>query len=344
MNEEKILHKNDAEKYIGEHVVIPEGYTEVANSAFARVRSKDRIKTMHLPDSLKEIGAAAFYKATNLKTVNVPKNLVCIKSVAFRQCESLAEFRVDANNPVYCDIDGVLYNKEKTKLLLYPSGKKEEVFMVPDSVISVSKYAFTSCENLTKVILPEGIRSIGKGAFSCCINLESINLPDSITEIKNSAFSNCIKLTHISVPNKITVLEGFVLGGCSGLVKINLPDSLLSIKFGAITGCTELTAITIPAGVTEINSWQFHDCHKLEKFTVAACNTSFTDCDGVLYSKDKKALVRCPPAFKEKSFCVPEGVEIIKYKAFFECELESIHLPKSVKIIETNAVTFYLEK
>jgi hypothetical protein len=427
MNEEdKILYDEDAVKYLGEHVVIPEGYTAIASGAFARYYgSENEIKTIQFSDSLKAICDDAFYGNSNLETIKIPKNLTYIEPRAFRHCGSLIEYKVDSNNPAYSDIDGVLYSKEKTELLVYPAGKKDEIFSVPDGVTDIGEYAFdmcanlihinlpgsvrnilgsfslsfgrkiktinvaadnpvytdvdgvlfnkdksllircpegadfsvytvpdsvtaihdwafSSCKNLTGIILPEGLKTIGRIAFSGCSNLEDINLPESITDIKRSAFSHCRKLTHITIPPKITVLKSWVLDGCSGLVSINLPDGLLKINEGALSSCPELTAITIPVGVTDIIGWQFNNCHKLEAINVAKGNLSFVDVDGVLFSKDKKTLVRCPPAYKEKNFSVPDGVEVIGYRAFSDCKFENIHLSKSVKMIEGDGIAFFL--
>ena len=72
---------------------------------------------------------------------------------------------VNEDNPNYCSIDGVLYSKDKTKLILYPTGKKGNYMIL------------------------NGTKTIATGAFQYCINLTSVSIPNSLTKIETDAFN-----------------------------------------------------------------------------------------------------------------------------------------------------------
>jgi hypothetical protein len=95
-----------------------------------------------------------------------------------------------------------LYNKGKTVLFTYPSGRKG-AFTIPDGVIIIGDRAFYRCENLTGANLPAGVISIGEEAFSGCTSLVSITIPNSVTSIGDKAFDYS-GLTDITIPNSVT--------------------------------------------------------------------------------------------------------------------------------------------
>ena len=70
-------------------------------------------------------------------------------------CDNLKNVFVDENNPLYCDIDGVMYSKDKTKLLLYPRGRNPSSISFPATVKEIDGCAFYKCKDLTNVVLPE---------------------------------------------------------------------------------------------------------------------------------------------------------------------------------------------
>ena len=101
------------------------------------------------------LGRGAFFGRTNLVSVTIPSSVTNIESWAFTLCTSLQAINVDAANNFFCSLDGVLYNKAKTKLIQYPEGKFGN-FNIPDGVSSIESEAFVYCSgaeytNLTEV-------------------------------------------------------------------------------------------------------------------------------------------------------------------------------------------------
>jgi hypothetical protein len=124
--------------------------------------------------------------------------------LAFTGCSGLTSINVD--NTAYISENGVLFNRAKTTLIQYPSGKSG-AYTIPNSVTSIGKFAFYYCRGLTSVTIPDSITSIGESAFYHCIGLTSVNIPNSITSIGEKAFMDCDGLTTINnyatIPQKI---------------------------------------------------------------------------------------------------------------------------------------------
>ena len=179
-------------------VTIPDGVTSIGKGAFLACTG---LTSVTIPNSVTSIGYAAFY-GTGLSSVTIPNNVTSIGEFAFFNCVSLTSINVANDNPNYCSIDGVLFNKEQTILILYPAGKTDGSYTIPNSVTSIGDGAFANCTGLTSVEIPNSVTGIGTGAFASCSSLTSIEIPNSVTSIGNSAFNYCSGL--VSVTNHAT--------------------------------------------------------------------------------------------------------------------------------------------
>ena len=120
----------------------------------------------------------------------------------FFNCRNLSSINVDSENKIFASVDGVLYNKEKTKLIVCPP-KKTGTVTIPNTVTSIETMAFTGCEDLQSVEIPNSVTEIGGWAFSGCAGLESISIPNSVTSIGDAAFRRCLGLTEITIPKSV---------------------------------------------------------------------------------------------------------------------------------------------
>lgn len=147
-----------------------------------------------------------------------------------------------------------------------------------------------------------------------------------------------------AVPNKSTVTEIVIPDEYEGVPVTEIAE------FAAVN-LEYVTKITIGKNVEVISEWAFGNSKKIAEFEVDENNPYICDVDGVIYTKDMKALLFYPPAggvktekddegneVKSISYAIPEGVETIRSKAFYKCyELTDIKLPSTLKAIEEKA-------
>ena len=209
------------------------------------------------------IGGYAFFSCSNITSIIIPDSVTNIEDSTFLNCGSLKSIIVDDNNPNYCSIDGVLFNKNKIILILHPSGKADIEHIVPDSVTSIGNNAFADCSNLTSITIPDSVTNIGNDAFLNCGSLTNITIPDSVTSIGNSAFYGCESLTNITIPNSVTSIGEGAFVWCTGLKRMTIPDGVTSIGDDVFGLCSSLESITIPDGVISIGDYAFYDCNNL---------------------------------------------------------------------------------
>jgi len=134
-------------------VVLPDGITVIQRQAFCNCTN---LKSINIPDSVKEIHEAAFKGCMSLDEIYIPARVTCIDVNVFKGCTKLQNIFVDVDNLLYTDVDGVLFNKDKTKLIRYPEGKAQSSFVVPVSVREIAHNAFSGCDYIKSLYFPAG--------------------------------------------------------------------------------------------------------------------------------------------------------------------------------------------
>ena len=237
-----------------------------------------------LPDGTVSIGEGAFRDCNNLVGVTMPGTVNFIGDQAFFGCPDM-NLTVMGNGEYYTYIDGVLYNKDVTKVVFVSSfvekvcipntvtdihsvfgghANIQSVTFESDSqVTNIAEKAFYQCNNLTSIVLPGSVTSIGAHAFDGCGNLTSISIPGSVTRIGGYAFTDCVRLKNVTIPNGVTCIEEGLFRFCSNLTSIVLPDGLTKINAWAFERCSCLMSITIPSSVISIGSEAFAQCDNL---------------------------------------------------------------------------------
>ena len=171
---------------------IPQGILEIGEYAFYECKS---LKDVIIPDSVTSIGDCAFVRCVSLTGVTIPDSVTNIGIGAFGFCSSLTHISVSEGNRNYCQLDGVLFDRDIQTLICYPAGKPQAQYNIPDGVTSIGEYAFSMCSSLTDVNIPDSVTSIGEEAFFGCSSLTSVTIPDSVTSIGEEAFWGCESLT-----------------------------------------------------------------------------------------------------------------------------------------------------
>ncbi len=332
--------------------------TSIGSSAFS---SCNKLTSITISDGVTSIGSQAFQGCYNLTSITIGDGVTSIGDGALKSGSNLTTIEVGAGNPDYTDMDGVLFNKEKTALRIYPAGKTGDNYTIPDSVTSIGESAFWNCSSLMSITIPDGVTSIEEGVFDGCKSLTSITIPDSVTSIGDNtfrgctgltsitipdgltsigerAFKDCTSLTSITIPDSVTSIGDLAFYTCRGLTSITIPDGVTSIGDGVFAYCTSLTSITIPDSVTSIDSRAFNSCNSLTTIEVGVGNVNYTVVNGVLFNTEKTLLHNYPASKTGTNYTISDSVTSIGDYAFTSCRsLTSITIPDSVTSIGDGA-------
>ncbi|HEY3420914.1 MAG TPA: leucine-rich repeat protein [Methanomassiliicoccales archaeon] len=294
-------------------VTIPDNVTSIGEYAFYSCGS---VTSVTIPNSVISIDFEAFYYCTALTSVTIPANVTSLAYGVFYSCSSMTSFDVNASNPSFSSVDGVLYNKAATTLIQYPIGR-EGTFTIPN-----------------------GVTTIGSTAFYNCMNLTSVTIPNGVTKIDSYAFQNCQGLASVTIPNSVTVIAYQSFYGCDALTSVTIPDSVVTIGGYVFAYCDSLTGVTIPASVISVGDMAFGYCLSLTSIDVNASNPNFVSIDGALYNKAATTLIAYPTQ-KLGGFTVPETVKVIKDRAFSNCVgLTSLIIGNNVTVIGNNTFSY----
>lgn len=260
------------------------------------------------------VNGSAIRNCKNLETINLTSGVKDFDGKNLEGCSKLQNILVESSSMDYVSVNGVLYDKNQTKIVKYPMGRIANSYTIAATV-----------------------KTIGEEAFSYA-QFEQIVIPESVTEIESSAFEYCRNLTSVVIPNSVRTIGYMAFWGCSKLNSVQMSTSLSELESSVFYNCVNLREFTISKGIKEIASNAFENCTSLQTFNVDEENRWFAADDGVLYSYNMKTLIRCPLAHYAEIFRVPNGVLTIADEAFEKCiNLGKIVIPDGVIKIGSEA-------
>ncbi|MGM9524109.1 MAG: leucine-rich repeat protein [Faecousia sp.] len=252
------------------------------------------------------------------------------------------------------EIDGVAVTSIGNDAFSYCSSMTS--VLIPDSVTSIGAWAFEYCSSLTSVTIPNGVTHIHSYAFKSCSSLTNMTIPSSVRSISNGVFNGCSHLTAIDVAeenNEYTSDNGVLFNNDktelltypAGKTEAEyvIPEGVTIIVDYAFYGCDNLTCVIIPDSLTRIkymttetnlNNLAFRDCVNLTAIKATDESKVYVSENGVLFSKDKTALIAYPAGKTEAVFIISNGVTNIGDYAFSNCpSLTDVLVPDSVTSI-----------
>ena len=238
------------------------GLTEIPQACF---RESNSLVEITLPECVTNINNWTF-AYSNLRAINIPANVEYIANEAFVGCVQLTNIDVAENNSYFSSENGVIYNKEKSVLLSYPSASGRVEFL--DSVIRIGDYAFKN-SRIETLNIPDHITSMGVGAFYNCYSLTSVESFGGVSSIPNLAFYCCTSLESITVPENIISIGSSVFDCCVNLKDVEIQGNISVIDDRTFYNCRDMNTISIPASVTEIKDGAFLQCEALETVNYA---------------------------------------------------------------------------
>jgi BspA type Leucine rich repeat region (6 copies) len=298
----------------------------------------DTISTFTIPDSETGIEGSAFSTSAGVTSISIPSTITEIGRRAFFSCSDLTSIDVAPDNPYYSSQEGVLYNKNKTTLVAFPSGKAG-TFSIPSSVTSINNEAFKGCSKLTAITIPDSVTSIGYEAFAYCSSLTSITLPNNVSTIQYGTFARCTALSSVTLPKNIGAIWRHAFLDCIRLTDITFPQSLSIFDGNSFRGCTTLSKayflgsfpsflvmsipdafiqiVTTQFGFTDVNLSMGFSRSTTIKYRFGA--TGWND-----YIPGVTPIELLPPNIKNLSFVVVGGITKIRltFETFPEWQYE----------------------
>lgn len=208
----------------------------------------------------------AFNCDEKVKVINIGPDVEYIDGKAFYSCWALQRIEVDENNKVYCDIDGVLYSKDKKTVICYPCdhdaylrekyGYKEELWADNEDQELYAKYR----KEVQTYVVPSSVETVGELCFNYA-NLADVYVPEGLKRIETLGFFEIPNLANIYTyvckePVEATDLEN---EEALGEVYLSLPEGLEYIGSDAFSYNQAMTYVYIPASVTHIGHHAFWD-------------------------------------------------------------------------------------
>ena len=300
-------------------VTFPNTVTTIETYAFYKCSS---ITDFKISTSLVNLGDYAFMYCNSVTTFTLPASLTNIGYRPFGYCVNHNYFVVDPANPSYSSPDGVLFNKDLTKLVYIPTGRSG-TYLIPSNVQTIGNNAFYGCKLITTVTIPNNVSSIETRAFGynslmtgfitssdqpnltvadgvlfnknmteliVCPSGKSGSyvIPSTVSTIRESGFIRCEKLTAIVIPKNITKIDTCTFLYCTTLASITIPETIKYFGGYSFYDCEKLTSITIPSVTTYIGDAAFAYCNAMTSINAnSPTPVNLTSSPSVFYNINK---------------------------------------------------------
>ncbi|MDG9404010.1 choline-binding protein PcpA, partial [Streptococcus pneumoniae] len=218
-----------------EEIELPASLEYIGTSAFSFSQKLKKL-TFSSSSKLELISHEAFANLSNLEKLTLPKSVKTLGSNLFRLTTSLKHVDVEEGNESFASVDGVLFSKDKTQLIYYPSQKNDESYKTPKETKELASYSFNKNSYLKKLELNEGLEKIGTFAFADAIKLEEISLPNSLETIERLAFYGNLELKELILPDNVKNFGKHVMNGLPKLKSLTIGNNINSLPSFFLSG------------------------------------------------------------------------------------------------------------
>lgn len=319
-------------------VIFESDMTEIDETAFYY---NSALTNIAFKKTCKYIGGFAFANCASLTSVYVPAGCEYLGDFAFGGCRNVkaVSFHTDANirsvgrNPFYlvyqvsdftveegskylASKDGMLYDKNMTRLILSPFARTIVGLSLADSVTAIGDYALSMVYSIISVNL-NNVTEIGEGAFMGA-GVQSVYPGSALKTIGDYAFASCGRLTSFAIPEGVETIGDYAFAESGLTGGVRLPESLTALGDYSFASVEDLTSVLVPGSVAEIGEGAFANCTALGEVTL---------CEGLKTIGEFAFL----GDIALQGITLPDSVETLEKGAFALCTgLEGIALPAAL--------------
>lgn len=223
-------------------ITIPGSVKEIKDSCFSEIWGLSKVT---INNGVEKIDGGAFY-GTAIKEIEIPASVLTIDDSAFSGCGMIQTINVAIDNQNYSSQNDSLYNKDKTKIIRYPSGKKDTEFEVPSTVKEIGNSCFSSCGNLGKIQITSNVEKLATSSFVNQGKLTEINVvgENQYYSSEDGVLFNKDKTEFIKWP------QG------KSLTEYTVPRTVKTIKASSFYA-SNIKSIIIPPSVEKMESYAF---------------------------------------------------------------------------------------
>ena len=338
----------------------PSRLTHIGNRAFVNTAITD----LSLPRSLVTIAPDAFVEMPHLTSLRLGPSVAAGQlEGSFAETPELTSIEVNDANPHYVSVDGVLYTRDRTRLIAYPAARSaggsytvaEGVDTIGDKAFLMARVGSVSLPStlrrigiqafegaaLTELTLPDGFETMGASAFWHMPMLTRVDLGGA-REVSINAFRDDTALREMNLRPDLGRLTGIADGAFAGTgaTSVTLPDSVTNVEGEAFAKMTALTSFHVGAALSTLGDYALDEDERLATISVSPANATFLVSDGALYRREAGAstLVRFPPANVATEVVVAPGTTEIGVEAFEKSmSLRRVVLPAGLQTIGEGA-------
>ena len=283
-----------------EMLLVPEAYKETV---------------LKLPSTLVDLYVNRFNFEKIIEVV-IPKGVKNIYSISGNS-KFFEKITLDSGNKNFVMYKGSVYNKEKTKLVLF---KKQQKAEFPSTLKKIDVH-YLNKSGITEMVISAKakITPAGENVYDIpTLKKITVDKNNPYYTVQNNMLLNKKKTELYDAPRNLTTLR----------IPATVKEVLFPIFYDDDTN--KLKKIVIPKSVTRISELTLANIKSLENIEVEKGNSKYTTINGVLYTKDLSTLLCYPLNKPDKSFIMPDNVKSIEFATFqpLSYKLESITLSK----------------
>ncbi len=265
-----------------EEVTFEEGssLTTIGNYTFMGCTSLKKVK---LHSGVTTISMGMFKDCTSLVSIDIPESVTKFDTECFMGCTSLSNITISdkityINKNAFANCTSLTYINIPESVTtvnegaFMGSGLKTAIFGA--KVLSMSKYMFKDCKQLTSVTIvsynDRKITSLSEGAFMGCTSLTGLTLPANLTAINKSCFEGCTSLTELALPDTISTVGEAAFKDCASLKSMDFSATKLGnvINNSLFEGCTSLETVILKSNVVSIYEKAFKGCVSIKELVI----------------------------------------------------------------------------